>query len=501
MKVTSNILLLILLVLSQKVFAQSEEDTIGDFTTLSDIGSPRIEGTVKYSAEEQVYTLSASGKNIWYGEDSFSMLWKEMKGDFIVQTKIEFIGEGHEAHRKTGIMFRSSADEDAPMVACTVHGDGLTSLQYRIEKGADVQEIKMDLNGPDVLQLEKKGTKFIMSVAKFGELYQVAEISNPTLINTLMAGIYVCSHTNEFAETVRFTNTRVFVTAPDDLVQYQTYLTSKLEVLEVETGKREVVASSKEAWQAPNWSPDGEMLMYNSGGLLYNFILKDKQSVLVATDFADKNNNDHVLSPDGKQIAISHHAQEANGASLVYTVPSSGGIPKKVTEKGPSYLHAWSPDAKKLLYTAERNGDYDIYEIPAAGGEEKRLTEAKGLDDGSEYSTDEKYIYFCSTRSGSMNIWRMDADGANKVQLTSGELNDWFPHVSPDGKWLAFITFPKEVPADKHPFYERVYLRLMPVEGGPIKTIGYLYGGQGSFNVPSWSPDSKYVAFISNGIF
>jgi Tol biopolymer transport system component len=152
-----------------------------------------------------------------------------------------------------------------------------------------------------------------------------------------------------------------------------------------------------------------------------------------------------------------------------------------------------------LIYTGERNGEYDIYKIPAEGGEEVRLTSAKGLDDGSEYSPDGQYIYFCSTRTGTMQIWRMEPDGANQTQLTFDDLNDWFPHVSPDNKWLVFVSFPKEVPADQHPFYERVYIRRMPIEGGEPKVIGYLYGGQGSINVPSWSPDSKKVAFVSNG--
>ena len=95
----------------------------------------------------------------------------------------------------------------------------------------------------------------------------------------------------------------------------------------------------------------------------------------------------------------------------------------------------------------------------------------------------------------------MDADGKNQVQVTFGDLNDWFPHVSPDNRWIVFLSFPKEVPADQHPFYQRVYLRLMPAAGGKPKVIAYLYGGQGSINVPSWSPDGKKIAFVSNGIF
>jgi Tol biopolymer transport system component len=242
-------------------------------------------------------------------------------------------------------------------------------------------------------------------------------------------------------------------------------------------------------------------LIYNSQGKLYNFDIATKEATVLNTDFAVKNNNDHVLSFDGKQIGISNQGIETKGKSAVYTVSSKGGIPKLITQNNPSYFHGWSPNSKQLLYTGERNGKFDIYQISKNGGNEIQLTSAEGLDDGSEYSSDGKHIYFCSTRTGRMQLWRMNPDGSEQTQLTFDDWNNWFPHVSPDNKTLAFISFSKEIPADKHPFYQRVYIRTMPIEGGPIKVVAYLYGGQGSMNVPSWSPDSKKIAFVSNGIF
>jgi len=174
-------------------------------------------------------------------------------------------------------------------------------------------------------------------------------------------------------------------------------------------------------------------------------------------------------------------------------------VPKQITPVGPSYLHGWSPDKKFLVYTAERgDGNLDVYRIPSTGGQEVRLTNTAGLDDGPEYSPDGKYIYFNSVRSGTMQIWRMNSDGTNQVQITSDEFNNWFPHISPDGKWIQFLSFSKDVKPDDHPFYKHVYLRIMPVGYGQPKVIAYLYGGQGSINTPSWSPDSKKIAFVSN---
>ena len=499
--VVFGLLALLFMTVSWSLSAQVDVIRLGSFDAFSDIGSPKIKGSASYSEPAQAYRLAGSGKNIWFGEDNFSFLSKQMNGDFIIQTQFKFIGEGHELHRKTGIMIRSSKSKSSPMVACTIHGDGLTSLQYRKTEGADVEEVKFSISGPDVLQLEKKGNTYTMSVAHFGEIYQSEKIENLVLGDELMAGLFVCAHTDEFAEEVEFNNTRIFNPAPDDLVQYRDYLGSLLEVMDVETGHRQVLGNTKGSWQAPNWTPDGKTLIYNADGLLYNFDLETKESSVLNTGFANKNNNDHVLTFDGKQIGISHHATETNGQSVIYTLPVSGGTPKKITDKSPSYLHGWSPDNQFLLYTADRVGDYDIYKISKDGGKEIRLTNAKGLDDGSEYSPDGKFIYFCSTRTGTMQVWRMETVGQNQTQLTFDDLNDWFPHVSPDNKWMVFVSFPKEVPADKHPFYERVYIRIMPVDGGEPKVIGYVYGGQGTMNVPSWSPDSKKIAFVSNGNF
>ena len=189
-------------------------------------------------------------------------------------------------------------------------------------------------------------------------------------------------------------------------------------------------------------------------------------------------------------------------------MPAEGGTPERITAKGPSYLHGWSPDGRWLIYTAERNGDYDIYKISVKKKKEIRLTEAPGLDDGSEYSPDGKYIYFNSARTGVMKLWRMKPDGSKQEQVTFDEFNDWFPHLSPEGSQIVFLSFLPEVKADDHPFYKHVYIRRIAIPGLETsrqdfrsetpEVIAYLYGGQGTINVPGWSPDGRKVAFVSN---
>ena len=476
----------------------SQTKFLGIFESQNDIGKVNKPGSATYDAEKQEYTIKGSGANMWFGHDEFHFVWKRVKGDFILTTRVQFIGQGVEEHRKIGWMVRSSLDPDSTHVNAAVHGDGLASLQFRRAKGGLTEEVRSSLKGADVIQLERKGNTYTMSAAHFGEAFVTQQVSDLALGEEVYVGLYVCSHNKDVIERAVFGDVRIIVPAKENFVPYRDYIGSNLEILDVDTGSRKSVYSSPGSLQAPNWTPDGRALIYNSGGRLYRFDLAKNTPILLDTGFAGSNNNDHVLSFDGKMIGISHHSKEDQNKSIVYTLPVRGGTPKRITSRGPSYLHGWSPDGKFLIYTGERNGEFDIYKISAEGGEEIRLTTAKGLDDGPEYSPDGKYIYFNSARRGTMQIWRMKPDGSDQQQITSDEYNNWFPHISPDGKWIVFLSFSREVAPSDHPFYKHVYIRLMPAAGGSPRVIAYVYGGQGTINVPSWSPDSRKVAFVSN---
>lgn len=270
---------------------------------------------------------------------------------------------------------------------------------------------------------------------------------------------------------------------------------STLQTISLSSFERDTIYHTQEHIEAPNWSPDGKTLIFNSKGLLYTIPVQGGTPELIPTDFAKRINNDHGISPDGTQLVISD--QTETGKSLIYTLPIAGGVPKKITPLGPSYWHGWSPDGKTLAYCAERNGNYDIYTIAVEGGKEQRLTSTEGLDDGPDYSPDGRYIYFNSMRTGTMQVWRMRSDGTHQEQITTDELHDWFPHPSPDGKWIVYVSFGIEVPADKHPANKNVQLRLMNLETGKVQVMAKLFGGQGTINVPSWSPDSGHIAFVS----
>lgn len=269
---------------------------------------------------------------------------------------------------------------------------------------------------------------------------------------------------------------------------------STMEIFNIENQTRQVVFEENNHFEAPNWSPDGTYLLYNSHGLLYKYVLQTGRKEQLFTDFANNINNDHGISTDGQTIVLSH-SPEGEG-SKVYTVPASGGTPQLVTPLHPSYWHGWSPDGQTLAYVAMREGDFDIYTIPIQGGEEIRLTQEPGLDDGPDYSPDGKMIYYNSFRTGVMEIWQMNADGSGKIQLTDDRYSNWFPHPSPDGQWMVYIAY-EEDQQGNHPPMKSVLLRLMNLKTKTVQTLCRFIGGQGTINVPSWAPDSKRFAFVS----
>lgn len=294
-----------------------------------------------------------------------------------------------------------------------------------------------------------------------------------------------------------------FAGAVGAYAQQSTQVISYLEIYDMETGTHQVIKEFPYLIEAPNWTPDGKWLVINKDGRLYR-IAPDGSGDLaeIHTGTINQCNNDHVISADGKWIALSSNDPTQKGwSSYVYKVPFEGGEPEKITPAGPSYLHGISPDGKMIAYCAFRGPDNeaDVYAMPVKGGKEVRLTDAPGLDDGPEYSMDGKYIWFNSVRSGRMQVWRMKANGKEQTQMTfDKDMNSWFPHISPDGEKVVYIAYHDyEVAPGDHTPNQNVQLRMIPANGGEPKTLVKLFGGQGTINVNSWSPDSKKFAYVS----
>jgi TolB protein len=489
------------------------QNAVGIFESHADVGTVLHPGSSTLDAATGTYTLRGSGENMWVTQDAFQFAWKKVSGDVELTADIAFPNTQGNPHKKAAVVFRQSLDAGAIYADIALHGNGLLALQYRDENGGTTREIKSNLSPRDQnaapssapqpairLRLTRRGDYLYMSVGPPGEApHYDGEAMRVPLKGDFYAGIGVCAHDKNAVEEANFSNVQLHTLSPTSEAPV---LVSTLEMVAASSTDRQVIYYAPGRFEAPNWSRDGAYFIFNRNGHLEKLPVSGGRPEIINTGEQNHLNNDHGISPDGTQLAISDNTQETKSAtgspshdSLVYVLPIAGGTPRRITPTGPSYWHGWSPDGKTLAFIGQRNGEFDVYTVPVTGGEETRLTTAKGLDDGAEYSPDGQYIYFNSERTGHMQIWRMRADGSQQEQVFSDEYNNWFPHISPDGKSMVFLTYGADVTG--HPEGKNVMLRLMALDTKKVTVLAELFGGQGTINVPSWSPDSKQIAFVS----
>jgi dipeptidyl aminopeptidase/acylaminoacyl peptidase len=465
---------------------------VGTFEGRGDVGAVAHPGLVAFDEAKGAYTVTGGGANMWATRDAFQFAWKRASGDITLASDVAFLGTGKEPHRKACLMIRQDLDPDSAYVDVAVHGDGLTSLQFREAKGAATHEVQANVKAPRRVKIEKRGKYTTLYLAPEGEPLRFSGAAERiTFAEPFYVGLGVCAHNDDVTETAVFSNVEIATPAA---ATGRPTVYSTLETQAFPSTDRRVVFVTPARIEAPNWLRDGQTLIYNGGGRLYRVPAAGGTPEPIDTGFATRCNNDHGVSPDGKTLAISDGSQ-GDRKSRIYTLPSTGGTPKLVTPNGPSYWHGWSPDGKTLAFCAERGGEFDIHTIPVGGGDETRLTTAQGLDDGPEYAPDGRSIYFNSNRTGTMQVWRMKPDGTGQEQLTSDEFNNWFPHPSPDGRTLVFISYEKDVTG--HPADKDVVLRRMNLATRSIDVLGRFLGGQGTVNVPCWSPDGRRIAFVT----
>jgi hypothetical protein len=487
------------------VLAQSQPLPQGIFTDHQDIGTVLHPGSAAYDSATRSYTVSGSGENMWFGIDDFHFAWKKVSGDVALTADIAFLGTGGNPHRKAVLMIHQSLDGPSPSVDVAVHGAGLTSLQFRDATGANTREVESNISAPKTVRIEKRGDYFYAFVSgprlsnDAGKLHPAGASTKLALTGDFYIGIGVCSHDKDVVEKAVFSNVVLDQLPP---ASGKKVLISSLETISIASMDRHVEYAAAAHFEAPNWSRDGKFLVFNQEGTLRRLALDGSEPTLIPTTPQVHCNNDHGISPDGQFLAISDQSTDDH-KSRVYIVPITGGTPRLIAPNAPSYWHGWSPDGKTLAFTGQRGDNFDIYSIsatgPAAGGpssnQETRLTTAPGLDDGPEYSPDGAYIYFNSERTGQMQIWRMKPDGSDQEQVTFDDSNNWFPHLSPDGQQMVFIAYEKGVTG--HPPDKDVELRLMTLKDKKVRVLTKLFGGQGTINVPSWSPDGLKLAFVS----
>ncbi len=466
----------------------------GLFQYAQDIGATQS-GSSQFDKQSLQYRLTGSGANIWGREDAFHFLWRKVSGDSQLTANLSFEGPGKNSHRKVVLMLRQSLAPDSPHISATVHGDGLTALQYRPQPSDATSEIRAEIKMPARLRIVKQGNKISMLAAAQAD-------SPPALVATTdfkLEGLYylgigICSHDEGILETATFSNVAVeHPPAPP--------LRSHIEIFDLKSRKSTRIHTEEGLLEAPNWSRDGKYLLVNARGRLFRINPNGGKLQPLTLPETYRANNDHDLSPDGKLLAFSAGTPD-HPRSRVFVSTAAGDNPKLITEESPSYFHGWSPDGKYLAFVGQRNFNgvraYELYRAPAAGGPEERLTTAQAYDDGPEYSPDGQWIYFNSDRSGGWDIWRIPASGGGAndklaERTTSDPGEDWFPHFSRDAKQMIFLTFPAGTIGHNGRMPGMQIRRL--VNGQP-EVLFTFTGGQGSINVNSWSPNGKRFAYV-----
>ncbi|MCC7319532.1 MAG: PD40 domain-containing protein [Rubellimicrobium sp.] len=270
---------------------------------------------------------------------------------------------------------------------------------------------------------------------------------------------------------------------------------SEICILDTASGDILPVLAHEGHVEAPNWHPDG-FLLVNGGGRLFRVPLDAPRLEPVETGRLRALNNDHGISPDGRMLALSDKGD--GGLSAIHLMPVAGGPAVRVSPPGvPSWWHSWSPDGARLAFAGVRGGPggpVAILTCALDGTDEVCVTADFDHADGPDYSPDGEWIWFNGERGGAVDLWRIRPDGTGLSRMTGDDAVNWFPHPSPDGAQVVYLAYPPGTRG--HPADMEVTLRIMPAGGGEARILTALHGGQGTINVPSWAPDSRRLAFV-----
>jgi Tol biopolymer transport system component len=489
-----------LIVLGAAALAFAQPPATNPFDLRGDLGVTPKPGSIEFDAAKGEYKITGGGASLWGAADAGHFTWKRLSGDVTLTADVRFIGTGVNPHRKAVLMVRQALTPDSPYADVALHGDGSTALQYRLAAGGVTAEVKSSVTSPTRIRIQRRGNVFTMFAGKPGGELVAADPMTVPLTDPVYVGLGVCAHDANVLETAVFSN--VTLQQPQPQQRYR----SKITVYDFGTKKSETLHTADQVIEAPNWSRDGKYLLVNTNGNLYKLpvgVPDPKLEKLQMGDGGWRANNDHDFTRDGKLLAFSASSPNSR-QSQVWVAEADGSKARLMTPLAPSYFHGWSPDGKFLAFVGQREGKFTLWRVPVEGGPEQRLT-WKGYDDGPEYTPDGKWIYFNSNRNGGWDIWRIPVGGAGPddakaERVTSDEVEDWFPHFSPDGKRMLVFGFPKGT--DNHNGkMEGVVLRIMNTPGKTLKpakleTVVTFFGGQGTINVNSWSPDSKKFAYV-----
>jgi TolB protein len=474
---------------------------LGQFAAQSDVGLVTPGGNAWYRAASDTYTLTGAGANTWYHVDDFHYLWKRLSGDVALTAEIRFppVTYRHppDPHRKGILMFRQTLDSGGIYAAAAVHGSGMTALQYRRGRGANSEDIELNIDAPQRVRIEKRGDAFTLYLSMHGEpLHAVGASIELHLKEPFYVGLGVVSHDVDTVDQVEFARVRLQALPPlmkgAPQVRYSTLRTIQTED---QFRRAMVIRTGTALMQSPDWLPHNpNIYVFEAGHMLaipYLDPAAGGEARIISTGLLVDCSGNYGVSPDGRLLAVSC-AQAHGGPHQVYVLSTGGtGTPLQLTRGAQSFFHAWSPDSSTVAFTRGSASQADIFTVPAAGGAARQLTHDT-INDGPDYSADGKFIYFDSARSGQLQIWRMRSDGSGAEQITDDDCRNSSPHLSPDGKSLAFLA----QPPGSDDAIGAAAIKIVSLSDGLIRTLTQLQGNRDSFSMYGWG-DDHHLAYIS----
>jgi TolB protein len=486
--------------------AGERASSLGVFEGQSDVGTVTPAGTASFNPATGIYTLSAAGANTWYHVDNFHYLWKKASGDMALTAEVAFPAHTYKhdpsPHRKGILMFRQTLAAGGEYAGAAWHGSGMMALQFRRERGANSQDVELNIDAPRTVRIEKRGDTFTMFLSRQGEpLQQVGASVALHLEEPFYVGLGAVSHDVNTTDKLEFSHVSLQplppVASTSKLSLYSTVQTISVN----DQFRRAMVVRSVRGYvQSANWAPDGKAIYVHEDGRIEKLPYLDPPAGGPPQPLDTGNlvgcSGNFGLSPDGKLLAVSCAATQGDQHDVYVLAAAGGGTPRRVTSGATSsYFHAWAPDSRTIAFTRGSAGKADIFTISVAGGTEIRLTNDT-INDGPDYSPDGRFIYFDSWRSGGLQIWRMQPDGAEPEQMTDDENLNSSPHVSPDGKAVAFLSERSRQASNDSTDIGDTSLKVIAAADGLIRTVASFQGNRGSFSMYGWG-DASHVAFVS----
>jgi TolB protein len=482
--------------------AGERSGNLGVFESQSDVGSVTPAGSASYDPATASYIITSAGANTWYHVDDFHFLWRKASGDWALSADISFPPQSYQhypnPHRKGILMFRQTLDAGGVYADAAAHGSGLVALQYRRERGANSQDIELNIEAPRTVRLEKRGDSFTLLLSIKGEpLHQVGAAVALHLKEPFYVGLGAVSHDVNTTDKVVFSHVTLQRLGPVAR-SAKPVLYSTLQTIQTEDQFRRsmMIRTVAGYMQSANWAPNGKSIYVFEDGRIESIPYLTPEAggtpLPIDTGALIGCSGNFGVSPDGSSLAVSC-AESKDGPHQVYLLPAAGGATARRLTQGAvsSYFHAWSPDSRTVAFTRGSAGKADLFTVPASGGAEIRLT-SDTVNDGPDYSPDGKFIYFDSSRSGSSQIWRMQPDGTAAEQITDDDNVNSSPHVSRDGKTIAFLSQPAGSGTGVGP----AAIKVMAPSDGLIRTLVNFQGDRGSFSMYGWG-DTNHLAFVS----